>query len=247
MAVKTTNYIEKFTEYLKGITENPQVILPIIGVIILVVAYQYLMKHFPKHREMKINKNLTDIKNIKTLSDIDWSSINEINALYIESVLYEKFKNFINIDDFLVLSRYGNTLEAISTYVKFKYYMTIDLQNKKIVKNEKSFEVKLKLIYRRNLELLIVAGITTFLAVLFFIVSQVTFAFFQASQSIPSLIFAIMTFIISMICIVLTIYVGNIFGEPTVALRHFKRIFDENNYKEFPLTFELKQKVGFCK
>lgn len=122
-----------------------QLWISIASIFIIWLLIQYMMKNLPKHRELNLTKSRNQLLSLKDLTELDWNSVNEVKALYIQSVLKETFGQALTIKEFISLSKFQNTIDIITKYLKFKHFYELNTITGKITAKPKVFDKSLGL------------------------------------------------------------------------------------------------------
>ena len=210
------------------LVEHPSLSLLVLPFVLYPV--KWINKNLTKILELRLTKNRDITNSLKDLGEFNYSSINEGQSLYIQTILSNCFGKTLTIKEFIQLSQYEKTLETITYYLKFQRYYQLDSKTGKVIKNNTEFNTKWY-VYKRDWHMLI-------LSITFYVSTNVFGILGTALVKTQGvyLLFGILSLIFSVVSLLTFMMItATKFGEPKAALSALKLI-NKNNILTFPLN-----------
>ena len=213
-----------------GFTDLKSYIL-VFTILLIWFVIQYFMKHLPKHRELNQAKNKNKLTNLKDLGEIDWNIINEGKSLYIQYILKETFGKALTIQEFISLSKYPNTIEVISLFLKYKRFYYLNPLTANVEEKPSVFDKSLK-VYNKTWSNLLATVMFTLVSAL---LTAIVLYALEKQEFTPStyLTIALLTSA-SLFCFVMVVLLGYIAGQTKDAHKSLE-IFAHDKKIDFPL------------
>ena len=238
MNLKSIKTIDIIKDFLGSELTGFQLWTSIGSIFIIWLLIQYMMKNLPKHRELNLTKNRNQLLSLKDLTELDWSSVNEVKALYIQSVLKETFGQALTIKEFINLSKFQNTIDIISKYLKFRGFYELNTLSGDIIAKPKIFNKRLGL-YRKTWGNIFAVLFLSTISGVFGTTTILLLEKHGFSSNSALLIFEFS--IVTSLCILLVIKIGYTTGD-TKSAHEFLNSLSTEDLQTFPLKLS-KSKI----
>jgi len=237
MNLKSIKAIDVLKDFLGNELTNFQFWVSFGSIFFIWLIIQYLMKNLPKHKELNLTKNRNQLLSLKDITELDWSSINEVKALYIQSVLKETFGQAVTIKEFIHLSKFQNTINIITEYLKFKYFYELNPMSGEITAKPHVFDKRLGL-YKKTWSNI---GTVLFFATLSGLSTSATlFLFEKHGFSSNNALFIFELAVTAILCVLIVIKIGYTTGD-TKSAHEFLNSLSAEDLQSFPLKLSKSE------